>query len=323
MKQFRPCVDFSLFVFCALLSFYAAICVYGESVQKGNPSQPSMIVPPMFDIYGIVIDATPDLSQEKLAKLATPSLSGKDYIQALTEIFEGRPASNIVVAVRSKSVTRETVADSEGKFRFTSLPAGDYEVSAQMPSPPSGQGSKLMATVKQRIRLDSNEKVDLRLRVDLITVKGRITDANGKPVAGAKVIVVEEIDDPGNMLNTRTYSTVSNADGSYELQGLEPTDLTRITAYLYRASPRALDYVTIHVEADGFAQGKESVPKVPLLTEALLCPARCLLKAESQRAVRNGGAELREKDGLSIPSSHGNTITGIDIVLKKAGEGGR
>ncbi len=87
-----------------------------------------------------------------------------------------------------------------------------------------------------------------------------------------------------------------------------------------RANPRHLNCFDIRVEADGFVQGKENVPRVPLVTEELLGPARRLLKALNQLVVEQ---DLREKEDIPLPASHGNTITGIDIVLDQAGKWGR
>ena len=324
MKQFRKFLDFIFFVICVLLILSAAISVRGEEVPK-REAKPFTIAQDRFEINGTVVDTTPDLSEEKIAKLEA-SKTVQDFIQTLTGItgiLQSCSVPNLVVTAQSKSVMKKVVTDSQGKFNFAGLPDGVYEVYAAMPSQPSGTGIKRMATAKEWVRLDYNRRVDLRLRVDFVAVKGRITDVHGRPIAGAEVNAIEKIYDQQHIENhdPRTWSAISKADGSYELQELEPANLYRIAGYLSGGYLRALNCVDIHVKADGFVQDKEDVPRVPLVTEELLGPARRLLKAESQMATRNGGPELREKDGLSFPASHGNTITGVDIVLKKAGEG--
>ena len=97
----------------------------------------------------------------------------------------------------------------------------------------------------------------------------------------------------------------------------------RIARYLLTADPWRLDCFDIRAEADGFVQDRARVPRVPLVTEELLDPARSLLKALYQlETTLTGSSELREKEGLPpLPSSHGNTITDIDIVLDQAGIG--
>lgn len=323
MKQFKTYVDFSYIVICVLVGLSQSISVFGEHVKKGEPATPAMIVPDRFDIQGAVMDATLDFSKDYFAKIAA-SASDKEFRQALKGMPRPQPVPNVVVTLQSESFTKKTITDSKGNFKFTGLPAGDHELSAQAPSRPTGiRGVTRMAIAKERFRLDSNRRVDLRLCTDLVAVRGRITDVDGKPVAGAKVTAILQVHDQGYLQNhdPPKWSTVSNVDGFYELQGLGQTDFYHLAGYLQEGEPHALERVDIYVEADGFEQSKANMPRVPLVTEELLGPARRLLKAMSQMAQRAGGSELREKDGLSFPTSHDNTITGIDIVLKKAGKG--
>lgn len=107
-------------------------------------------------------------------------------------------------------------------------------------------------------------------------------------------------------------TTVSNADGFYELPCLESTDSFRIMRYLVNGGSWRLRHVNIRVEADGFVQAKEDMLGVPLLTEEGLDRGRRFMKA----LARYSEEDLREKEDLSLPSLQGNTITGIDIVLK-------
>ncbi len=116
----------------------------------------------------------------------------------------------------------------------------------------------------------------------------------------------------------KTYSTVSNADGFYELRWLDATDVYnsagyKIAGYLATASPNALKYANIRIVADGFVQGEDNVPRVPLVTEEGLYWGRRLLRA----FARYSEEDIQEKEDLSLPSLEGNTITGIDIVLDR------
>jgi hypothetical protein len=104
------------------------------------------------------------------------------------------------------------------------------------------------------------------------------------------------------------------------LPGLDPPNLWRTAGYLCGGDPTAEGhsfYLVVRVEANDFVQGRENVPRFPLVTADLLDSARRLLKAMSQVQTRlEGISELREKEGLGpFPASRGNTIPGIDIVL--------
>ena len=118
-----------------------------------------------------------------------------------------------------------------------------------------------------------------------------------------------------------TRTTLSDAEGFYELQGLEPdTDFYRVAGYLRGGNPAGRRWVSIRAEADGFVQGKEDVPRVLLVTEESLYWARRFLQACARVYPEE---DIHEKDDLYLPSLQGNTITGIDIVLDPAGTGVR
>ncbi len=124
----------------------------------------------------------------------------------------------------------------------------------------------------------------------------------------------------------KTVSTESRADGSYELSGFNQPNIIALTRYLAKGHPgNELGhgfFVDITVRADGSVQ--DNVQRVPLVTEDLLYLARRMFKAFSLVTQRTGGKEVREKQDLPYPfpssyaSKYGNTITGIDIVLKQS-----
>lgn len=166
------------------------------------------------------------------------------------------------------------------------------------------------------------------VRSDLITVRGRITDTQGRPIAGAKVCG-EPSPSPDSSEIMKCYPTrfaVSDPDGSYELNWFVPPDLDQISGYLLGGNPTFNNrpfYVKVYVKANGFAQDKANVPNVPLVTEELLFPARRFLNIEKKlQTLLKGSSDKVEKKDVYLPSSHGNTITGIDIVLEKAGNVG-
>lgn len=283
---------------------------------------PQAELAPRYGIRGTVVDATPNCSPERFAQLAA-SESEQDLERAFTEMFAKRPVPNIVVTLRDESITREAVTDAQGDFHFAGLPRGEYEISGQVPSWPSGTGEKRMATAKAQVAIDTRDRyVRLEVRADRITVRGRITDVNGQPVAGAKVIGIQEIYDPSCMRYPNMVTTVSDADGSYALQGLNPPNLWRTAGYLNGGDPTAHShsfYLVVRVEADDLVQGRESVPRFPLVTAELLDSARRLLKAMNQAQTHlEGTSELREEEERgSFPASQGNTIPHIDIVLDR------
>jgi hypothetical protein len=283
--------------------------------------------PPLYDLRGTVVDATPDISEEHFAKLVAAE-SEEEFGQALGKILRDRPAPDVVVTLRGESIARTTVTDPQGRFEFTGLPRGAYEVSAEMPSLFAGAGEARMATARKEVTLDTHRQVALALRADLVTVSGRIIDDRGRPVAGAAVIGEPYPMPEVAEVTPASVFAVSLADGSYELEGLIPYSLYRIAGYLNGGDPTESGqypfYVEIRVRAEGWVQDRAGVPRLPIVTEELLDPARRLLQALSalEKAHRQDGRYdiLGEKAGLPLPASHGNTITGIDIVLQPAGD---
>jgi len=306
-----------------------------DDTGSQRPEREGVNRPGLYDIHGTIWHTDEDVLWEQLVKRleAVESLEElKEEWKRLTEEGEPRPrrqpTADVVVTLRGSSLTRRVVTDAQGKFRFAALPRGEYELSAGKPVRSSTTGLERMMAVRKRVRLDKDSSVDLELRAGLVAVRGRITDVDGRPVAGAKIAT--EFDEPVNDLGQHidsgelekrhqrwvyasTRSTLSDAGGFYELQGLESTHFFKIFGYLGGGAPFILRWVTIRVEADGFVQGKDNVPKVPLLTEDGLHWGRRFLKA----VARYSEEDLREKEDLALPSLEGNTITGIDIVLKE------
>ncbi len=284
--------------------------------------------PNTFTVSGTVIDATPDYTQVDFDKIVTAKTE-----EELGQVFSvlrqtDRPAPNAIVRLRSESITREVVVDSAGKFSLTGVPAGeDYDLWAEAPSRLSGTAGKRMATATARIeQLSSSRRVNLQLRADRVILRGRLTDADNRPVAGARVR-----GEPYPLPETReltppTRFAISEADGTYELCDLGPPfGLLAIAGYLNGGDPTRQGqypfFVEVLVEAEGYGQNTAKVPRVPLVTEEVLDPARRLLKALSHLENTTRRDErltvTGEKKGLPLPASHGNVITGIDIMLDR------
>lgn len=326
MKRKRLFMNFNLMAIYILLGLSTTLSVYGEDSTKKRPSNSNS-----FDIQGTVIDMTPDISEESFAKLEHAA-SDEESRTILEQIMKCEARSNAIVTLTGNSVKQKVITNSQGNFKFVALSAGDYELSAEAPSRLFSTGMKRIATGTRRIKIGPSGDQTSRIKLDIhaypIIVRGRIT-ANGQPVAKAKVTGTP-VPFQKNQVS-KTVVTASNADGSYELQGFIPPNLYRIAGYLLGGDPLEGGlssehfYVEISVEADGFVQDKKDVPRVPLVTEELLVPACRLKEIMLQAAERSNSKEKELQDARQFrikdfPSSKGNTITGIDIILEKAEE---
>lgn len=284
---------------------------------------------PEYELVGTVVDETQKLSYENLAKL-TAAQSLEELSRVAGGLRPRWPASNVVVTAKGISLTKKTKTDSQGKFKFTGLPGEQYEILVEAPSMFFGTGEKRMARARIPFSFDGGSSwVHLELRTDLVTIKGRIKDSRGQPIAGAKVCgkpcggvyLTSELE-----MGHPTRYAISDADGFYELKDLVPPGIGDIGCYLMGLDPlntaemRSPFYAAVDVEADGFIQDKKNAPRVPLVTEELLPPARCLLNIYKKwQTLAKGSSDMVEKEGVYLPPSQGNTITGVDIVLEKAG----
>ena len=279
-------------------------------------------------IHGLVVNATPNLSQTNFIKLneAVERKLEKESIQTLREMYKASsPVPNAVVTARGDSVTRTTTTDAEGRFKFTDLPNEAYELIAEAPAD-ARTGSKLAMTVKpvkiKRVLSSSTNAVTLRVRSDLIAVRGRITDAEGRPVANAKICGEPYPMPESTEATPPSRFAISGTDGSYELSGFCPHSIYTIAGYLNGGDPTQSGqnpfYVKVYAEANGYVQDKATAPKVPLVTEELLDPARHLLQLFNKVAKEaKSDSKFMEKENIVLPASHGNTIVGIDIILNK------
>jgi hypothetical protein len=315
----------TLVLYASLMGLVVERTVAGAASPPlaGDPSLRDLEsrIPDFYDISGTVVDGTSELPPDFFDKLAAAE-SEDAFVQVLKSVPRPcRIAPNVVVALQGDSVTRRTVTDSQGKFKFPLLRRGVYEVSAEATSQSSLTGVRRLATGHTQIELNSHCNVELTLSADLIVIRGRIADIQGRPIAGAKVTAIQVLDDPSNMFYPQTYSSMSDTDGSYELQGIEPSNVWNILRYLVEPNPGQLGYVDIRVDVPGFVQSKENVPRVALVTEEWLCLARRFLAARAQMAKRAGKPMPREKEGLTFPSSQGNAISASDIMLERAGTG--
>lgn len=318
---------FSGFVICMYLGLSSA--AYGGEAVKGISLKPLLTPPPnKFDIGGTIIDVTQDLSSDRLTALDA-SKSWEEFQQALGRIIcTKRPATNVVLTIQGASDKQTIVADANGHYKFIGLQHGEHQITASL----SEMGD---VSFQQRVFVNANlTNVTLTIRSDLVTIRGRIVDIHGKPIAGARVRgepdpwMVEEV---ARQFPRRV--AVSGADGSYELKGLVPQDIHRIAGYLTGGDPTGHGeypfFVQIYVKADGFVQEKANRPRVPLVPEGLSSPARRVLNVMWQlklKSLNDQERTVEEKKKINwrtLPSSQGNTITGVDIVLKETGIGTR
>ncbi len=300
----------------------AGLFVYAMS---GHSTSTAAVDPNDRVIKGTVVDATPDLSEKRFAKLTLlaekwSKQAEQAFEQELLEMHKERPAPKVTVTASSGETKRSTVTDANGNYAFHGLPIGYYEIVAEGQTRASGSEERRAAMAWRRIEYHGgSEVVDLAIRGDQITITGRVTDAQGRPVGGAKVRgspdPMPETSEGGRDEPWRP--TVTPADGTYEIQGIAPPDLWLLAGYLRGGNPTFEKgnppfFVDLRVTANGFAEGKV---RVPIVTGDLAAAGRRYLRilCAIDPLIKSGGQEKEP----SLPASTHNTITGIDVMLKE------
>ncbi|MCE5186195.1 MAG: carboxypeptidase regulatory-like domain-containing protein [Planctomycetaceae bacterium] len=280
----------------------------------------------MRTISGTVVDATenwPDAFFDKLDTLE----KGDDAAQwqLVSEMGpKPRPLAGVVVNLKGKSVSKQAITDAQGKFEFKDLPGPTYGPYGGISDRPTYEVTARIntehapAAISQTVELENDKNVTMTYRSDLISIKGKVADSSGKPLAGAKVTATLGINDISYEQYLETHEpqqwhAVTDSDGSYELTGIEPANWHEVGGYLYSGTPNR--YVDICVEAAGFTQDKPM--RVPLLTEKTLAQGRRFAGFIERAADPEDLAQMKRQP-VTLPALSGNTISGIDIILNAA-----
>ncbi len=171
---------------------------------------------------------------------------------------------------RKKERTREGTSDADGRFRFTDLP----------PLPREGERAgwfyALVVTAKGRastIRWVQNEKSAADITIAMppgATLRGRVTDQNGKPIAGAVVWVQGLLSDPlEGVMSART-----DAEGRYAIVDLRAWDAAKVKPTdLGNGKAMTISECFFWVRHPDYAQERPSYRCIPDTINVTLQPA--------------------------------------------------
>jgi len=303
-------------------------------------------------ISGLVRDATSlvRFDEEFIRQLAEVK-SEEDFLKLAQARPRAEVRAKITVHLRGQTaghtkIARETITDDHGQYTFDDLPEGAYEVWAELPSKPAGPRASTPAAMgRATVRVGAYPgpnayargrlpvySADLDLRSDMVTVRGRVTNTEGIPIAGAAVTCADQFDEQDQrsetsegdrFLERRTVSGVTGADGSYELRGINPPGMWQTAGYLNGGSGAGEVKRAFEVKADGY---RPATRTVPLVSEELRDKSRrvlATLQALRQRALQTQPSTrpapiIGEKPGLPLPASRGSIITGVDFILPPA-----
>lgn len=142
--------------------------------------------------------------------LGTVSLGASGAIRGQVTAPTGQPVPGVPVWVTGPMGSGEAITDSAGNYRIDGLPAGLYQVAA-VPSQESGWLPRSVSGVRVTIGEAAEENLSLATAASL---SGRVTDASGTPVVGARVTLRHG---DGTSISGDTW-----AGGAYSIPGLRP-----------------------------------------------------------------------------------------------------
>lgn len=232
---------------------------------------------------------------------------------------------------------KEAISDEAGRYRFDRLRPDDYIVWAVRPegaaiqaigdrpeAHPSDIGVNTGSNPWLHFYLKSEPvtDADFHFRLDGVSITGRVTDANGNPIEGAK-LSMEFGWKKGPEIRRWDHfdvSAISDKEGCYLLADLPPVSWRN--AYEYVAKGGVLSgWYEVHVQAEGFPPARR---KVPPFTANLIDTSMRLVEDTLPallQLMEAGPDKLDLKDfrfpEVDLPNSEGDVITDIDFVLHK------
>jgi hypothetical protein len=208
----------------------------------------------------------------------------------------------------------QTVSDANGRYTFTDLSPGSYQVSAVLPE----DAVQLQQATSQMLELEDGEtrdEVDLVIDFDAVSVSGRVLDDTGVGIPHARVTAVRvQYNADGSGTDTTVpemvHSAIADDKGQYRIAGLLPFDYFGTAGFLSSGATRAdAGYYTVCAEADGYTPAQIAVPPV---REELATFVKTFIQV-----LKEWEDEASLMD-LDLPLASGGRIQGIDIVLEPA-----
>ena len=302
---------------------------HAQSPQSSSPPSET------FDLRGTVHEP-PDIVgwMNQLESAMNKSLDEADQIWRKSSNSSTQPAPGVVVTLKSQGVIQNTRTDAQGSFAFVGLPLGNYEITAEAPARPAVVAGEqrtalchktFAVTEPQEIQQGKRKSYDvtLQLSTQWIAVSGRITDTKGQPVGNAGVTAKQGAENVSSVENKgyfethpdRTWSSTTDADGRYTIRGIPAYSRP---GYVKIAGHKALppDSVDIHLEADGYRQPKNQVPRVPCVSEDQIRLGRRFLAIQNIALKKTGKPACEEQADATYPTSKENIITDVDVVLE-------
>ncbi len=193
--------------------------------------------PTIMGPTGQPITLTPAMAQQLIDAVANndPNIIGmpREYVEVAQDVLRAAGRGGAAQAGGPTSIL-SAVTDSNGRFRFTEVPAGNVTVKAQSLgffAPPVNGYYGPTASVTAVV--SANAPVDVRVTmIQGGTISGRVVDAAGKPLSDTPVQALQRAYSNGNATFTETNIKQTDDRGEYRLYRLPPGE------YFLAVNPR-------------------------------------------------------------------------------------
>ncbi len=150
---------------------------------------------------------------------------GAAVLGQVVDAHSGRGLDRVIVEIEGDGLRRQLVSDNRGRFLFTGLPAGEYQVNASRSGYLNGAfGQRRAGGDSSTISLAYGQwinNVDVSLWRPAV-VTGFVTDDAGTPIVGVAVRAYHHDRRAGHAALREAALAVTDDTGAYRLGGLVP-----------------------------------------------------------------------------------------------------
>jgi RNA polymerase sigma-70 factor (ECF subfamily) len=223
-----------------------------------------------------------------------------------------RPLAGVEVTLTGTGyipIERTVATDAKGGYLFGSLLPGAYKITPKRPREAIVDDKEVFLSAELKDSDMRAKDVDFRFRVDGLSITGHVSDAQGRPLAGAEIIVstlCESEPGAGGAVTTGTARTLCDDAGNYRVDSLRPMDLEDTQTFM----SYGLAGVThrVHAQIKGYAAAEMTVPGI---TQDLAKTAEAIRFTAAQLGIEQG---KNQRPG-ELPEVRGSVISGVDFIL--------